>query len=62
MWRGGAWDTVAKLTMEISEVIFQKALKAEAPVDAYKVTNLYVDPIKGKLIIEYEDIPVKEGG
>lgn len=63
MARSGAWDTVAKLTMQISEIIFEKALKITVPDGAYKVTNLYVDPTSGKLIIEYEDNPIeKEGG
>ena len=62
MGRGGAWDTVATLTMEISEIIFEKALKITVPDGAHKVTNLYVDPTSGKLLIEYEDTPTKEGG
>jgi len=62
MGRSGAWDTVATLTMEISEIIFEKALKITVPDGAHRVTNLYVDPSSGKLIIEYEDTPVKEGG
>ena len=63
MGRGGAWDTVATLTMQISEIIFEKALKITVPDGAHKVTNLYVDLTSGKLIVEYEDIPtMKEGG
>lgn len=58
MGRGGAWDTVATLTMKISEVIFEKALVIDVPEGAHKVTNLYVDPSSGKLIVEYEDTPV----
>lgn len=63
MVRAGAWDSMAKLTMQISEIIFEKALTITVPDGAYKVTNLYVDPTSGKLIVEYEDTPtVKEGG
>lgn len=59
MWAGGRWDSVAVLTMRITEVVTQsKTLHTAPPVGAYKVTNLFVDPLSGKLFVDYDDIPV----
>lgn len=32
-------------------------VESKAPVGKYKVTNIYVDPATGKLVVEYDDTP-----
>ena len=58
MW--GRWDSVAQLTMRIAEVVLQEALKTAPPVGSYKVVNMFVDPLSGKLYVDYEKTPVIE--
>jgi len=57
-WAGGRWDSVTQLTMRIAEVVLQNALGTTPPVGSYKVTNMFVDPLSGKLFVEYENTPI----
>ena len=38
--------------------VLSKALQIKPPLGAFRVTNLYVDPITKKLVVEYDDEPV----
>jgi len=39
-------------------IVIEKALKINPPSGYFMVTNLYVDPVTKKLIVEYDDVPV----
>lgn len=46
-------DRVIEIVFELSE-----GAGFDPPEGSYKVTNIYVNPVTGKLHVEYEDIPV----
>jgi len=41
----------------IDYILKTRAIKSDPPTGSYKVTNLYVDPDSGKLVVEFDDIP-----
>ena len=59
MGRGGAWDTVSVLTQKVLKAVLEEALLVRVPSGNCKIKSIYVDPVSGKLVAEYEDIPVE---
>ena len=43
--------------MEAMEAQHRAALISEPPPGKCRVTNLYVDPLTGRLVVEYDDVP-----
>ena len=42
------------------EVVIKNQVETNPPAGKYRVTNLYVDPVTGRLEVEYDDTPVEE--
>lgn len=38
--------------------LLSHALKADPPSGFFRVTNLYVNPANGRLVVEYDDEPI----
>lgn len=49
-----------ELDETISKVFYDSIVVSDPPVGYYRVTNLYVNPTNGKLIIIYDNTPVKK--
>jgi len=46
------------VNVNVEEVTEVSGVNTSPPTDKYRVTNLYVDPTTGRLVVEYDDTPV----
>ena len=42
----------------VLEIVLESAVGFDPPDGTYKVTNIYVNPVTGKLTVEYDDTPI----
>lgn len=51
-------EVFASIVKEGAEpLVVDGVIASQPPSGKYKVTNLYVDPVTGKLVVEYDDTP-----